>query len=289
MRSLAIALILLLAGCAGPVTETPTEEAHETATAPETPAAEAPRPAADPGAQEAPWDLLVQVSDVNGTSPLNVTFQMSSSRALQNVSWSIDFGDGNATTGDGLPATATHAFLAGNHSVAIIARTALREDIQHIDINVTEPPAPPAPVITPFQADIAVGVPYQSGPQLLSQAEFVWTSYEDGAPWVKSFDLTVPIGTLSLAITTEALAATGDLTHPTGDLCPAGSPVAPDIDLFLFEEDGTLVASSGNCGTGEEIAIDAPAFGEYIAVVWGFLGADMKVPGEIALQPPQES
>ncbi len=64
-------------------------------------------------------NLTADLTD--GTAPLNVTFTLSGSDADgDNLTWTLSFGDGEATNGTTLPANVTHSFTAaGNYTVTL--------------------------------------------------------------------------------------------------------------------------------------------------------------------------
>lgn len=84
-------------------------------------------------------------SVANGTAPLNVTFALTGSDADGDaLNWTVTFGDGNRTSGTGLPANVTHRFvLGGNFTVALVATDGHANATASVLVRVTALPGGP--------------------------------------------------------------------------------------------------------------------------------------------------
>lgn len=233
----------------------------------------------------ASWVPALTADRLNGTAPLNITFTVDAPGA-QNASWSLDFGDGNGTQGTAVPADAWHVFAAGNHSVTL---TVDADGVsQAVSVLVVAVAGAPAPVVDAYTAKVAVGAPWllydpSGAAPALDMEAFAWASYDAEAPNAHGHAFSVPADATRLEIASAQLDATGGATHPAEAVCDEGDPVAPDTDMFLFKGDGTYVADSGSCGTGESIALVGPEPGDYVIVQLGLLGADMEIPTTITI------
>lgn len=258
-RSAAVVVALLvalpLAGCLG---SSPSDDGGQT-------------PDETPG-EEAGDDLSATLSadQARGRLPLNVTFTVDASEA--NATWRLDFGDGNATSGDEVGATVEHTYFQTGQYVATADVTfddgSMRTAQQTI---VVQPPPPPDPVQARWNASAIAGLPHPErvSPQPLpdaapTHAEVAKQAYDNGA------NETVVLGyevDLSKRHRSAAAAAVATPIHPQ-------VPV-PDYDLYLFAPNGSLVGSSQNNGTIEQVRTDNVTEGTWLLLLAFWAGADV--------------
>ncbi|MCA1811951.1 MAG: PKD domain-containing protein [Halobacteriales archaeon] len=96
-------------------------------------------------------------SVASGTAPLNVTFALTGSDADGDaLNWTLTFGDGNRTSGVGLPANVTHGFhLGGNFTVTLLATDGHANATASVLVRVTALPG--GPKICTIEPDQTVG------------------------------------------------------------------------------------------------------------------------------------
>lgn len=161
---------------------------------------------------------------VNGTAPMLVNFTIDALNATDalNVTWSLDFGDGNSTDGTGVPAAANHTYGAGD----FVATLTLVEGAQ----------------TTTSSANITALVGYVSG-VLIETTEWIdsgslvagiqWCGLQDGIDYAEyTWDASALLAQ-DYAVSNIALVTTnGDTTV--------------DIDLDFYAPDGTLIGHAGS-------------------------------------------
>lgn len=220
--------------------------------------------------QAARMEATLSASPTRGPVPFNVSFTVDAT--VDNASWRLDFDDGNATTGDSVPATVAHTYeRPGSYTASVdvtfsngSTRTARRTVI-------VQPPPPPDPVRRRWNASATAGLahPERVSPQPLpdgapSHAEIAKRAYDNDG------NGTVVLGyevNLSERHRVAAGAAVAAPIHPR-------APV-PDYDLYLFAPNGSLVDSSHNNGTIEQVRTGNVTGGTWLVLVAFWAGADL--------------
>jgi PKD repeat protein len=111
--------------------------------------------------QHAPTANLT-ASAVAGDAPLNVTFALTGADADGDaLNWTLTYGDGNRTTGGGLPANVTHGFrLGGNFTVTLLVTDGHANATASVLVRVVALPG--GPKICDLEPDESAGPFYYS-------------------------------------------------------------------------------------------------------------------------------
>jgi PKD repeat protein len=121
-------IALAFAGCAGGADPEPSETTGSSSST--TPSG--------PPPNQAPTGTI-QVSAANGSVPLTVNFTLDGHDAdKDNLTWTLSFGDGDATNGTELPATVSHNYTApGNLTVLYIISDGIANATYNATLNLT--------------------------------------------------------------------------------------------------------------------------------------------------------
>lgn len=227
---------------------------------------------------------LLRASPASGAVPLDVTFTLNASDFPDNASWELDFGDDSAPasgTAAELPATRDHRY---EETGLYVARFTVggdgkeRSDVK--TIFVTEPPGPP-PIFHIYNGTALAGLPYPERVAddalpvnvsvLPSHGEVAKAVYDAGGNGtvLLGYEVELPEGYTQFL----AFAFAPPRIVPG---VPVPLPV-PDYDLFVFDPDGNLAASSQNNWTIEQVNISEPAAGTWTVLTVFWAGADPPV------------
>lgn len=134
----ALLAVVALAGCASEELADPTDDAGDGSD-------EGDHGAAGNGTVDVtPLNATLVADVVNGTAPMQVNFTLDATHP--NATWELDFGDGNTTAGDGLPADASHTYRAGDFTASLTVEADGNSTTSEVDIAAAAPaPQEPEP------------------------------------------------------------------------------------------------------------------------------------------------
>jgi PKD repeat protein len=188
----------------------------------------------------------LNVSAVNGSAPLNVTFTVSGADADNDtLSWTLAFGDNTTANGTSLPANVTHLFTAAG---AFLANLTVTDGVANATANVTV-----------SVAGASGGIP---GP-LRFEGTLTALPY---VPQVGS-----PNGQVESATVVHDFAFTGAPGKMTLTLAYEEGLFFTDIDIFVTDPSGTETASE-EAGPEPPLEIAAPAAGAWSVRVFAYGG-----------------
>lgn len=181
-------------------------------------------------------NATISIDASAGTAPLPVNFTLDAEGAGNSTAWTLDFGDGNASDGTGLPTTVAHTYnTTGNMTAAFEATDGDRSVSASVDVTVrSEEAAPPAaPETTHWEFGETVGC--------MEDLESTCQTYDDGpgseGPDGHWIELGEAYWGLELTSTVDK-----------GDEAGTGEWPFYDTDCFFTDADGGVVGEGHNGG-----------------------------------------
>lgn len=215
------------------------------------------------------------VDEVRGVVPHAVNFSIDASPAEHVTSWTLAFGEGNATDGDTTPAEVARSYNRTGRYVATLTVTFNGSDEATDQVAVlVQPPPPPPRVLEAWNASALVGLPHpgrlddapypSEGP---SHAEIAYRAYTNGGngTTVAGFEINVSERHRIVTAWIQMQSIRPD---------PPAPSYTPDYDLFLFAPNGSLADASQTNETVEVVRTLDVTGGEWLLLVAYWAGAD---------------
>lgn len=214
------------------------------------------------------------VDEVRGVVPHAVNFSIDASPAEHVTSWTLAFGEGNATDGETAPAEIARSYNRSGRYVATLTVTFNGSD-EATDqaVVLVQPPPPPPRIRKAWNASALVGLPHpgrlddapypDEGP---SHAEIAYEAYQAGGNGTTVVGFEVNLSDRHRAAVARLIVP---MIRP-----PQGEPVRADYDLFLFAPNGTLADASQTNETVELVSTTNVTGGDWLLLVAYWKGAD---------------